>query len=177
MDPSVKPGVDFYRYANGKWIEKNPIPPSESRWGAFSELAERNSQILYEILESAAQQTNAAKGSPTQMVGDFYSTAMDSTKADAEGAKPLAAEMARIAAIKTANDLQDEFAHLQTQGVRVPFAVFAAQDAKASTEVILQTVQAGLGLPDRDYYTKTDDASQKLRDQYVAHVSKMLKLI
>src|SRR5262245_58065067 len=176
MDPSVKPGVDFYRYANGKWLEKNPIPPSESRWGAFSELIERNSQVLYEILESAAKQTGAPKGSALQMVGDFYATAIDSAKADAEGATPLADEMSKIAAIKTATDLQDAFAHLQTVGVRVPFAVFAAQDAKASTEVILQTSQSGLGLPDRDYYTKTDDASQKLRDQYVAHVSKMFKL-
>ena len=177
MDTSVKPGTDFYRYANGKWLDKNPIPASESRWGAFSELAERNSHILYDILEDAAKQTNAPKGSALQMVGDFYATAIDSARADAEGAKPLDEGMARIAAIKSVNDLQDEIARLQTEGVRVPFGLFAAQDAKQSTEVILQIFQAGLGLPDRDYYTKQDDASKKLRDQYVAHVSKMFALL
>ena len=177
MDTSVKPGTDFYRYANGKWLDKNPIPASESRWGAFSELAERNSHILYDILEDAAKQTNAPKGSALQMVGDFYATAIDSARADAEGAKPLDEGMARIAAIKSVNDLQDEIARLQTEGLRVPFGLFAAQDAKQSTEVILQIFQAGLGLPDRDYYTKQDDASKKLRDQYVAHVSKMFALL
>jgi len=177
MDPSVKPGVDFYRYANGKWLEKNPIPAAESRWGAFSELAERNTLILYEILESAAKQTHAPKGSALQMVGDFYATAMDSNRAESEGAKPLDDEMRRVAAVKSPDDLQDEIARLQTQGIRAPFALFAAQDAKHSTEVIVQMVQAGLGLPDRDYYTKQDDASKKLRDQYVAHVTRMFALL
>jgi putative endopeptidase len=177
MDPSVKPGDDFYRYANGKWLEKNPIPSSESRWGAFSEVAERNSQILYDILEGAARKTDAPKGSSLQMVGDFYATAMDSGRADQLGAKPMDEEMAKIAAIKTTQDLLDELAHLQTMGARVPFAVFAQQDAKNSTDVILQVSQSGLGMPDRDYYTKTDEASQSLRDKYLAHVGKMFALL
>ena len=177
MDRSVKPGVDFYRYANGKWLEKNPVPASESRWGAFSELAERNSQILTEILESAAKQTGAPKGSPLQMVGDFYAVAMDSARADAEGVKPLQPALQRIAAIQSKEDLQDALARFQSEGVRVPFFAFAAQDAKASTEVILQFSQGGIGLPDRDYYTKTDETSKKVRDQYVAHVTRMFALL
>ncbi|HET9327829.1 MAG TPA: M13 family metallopeptidase [Candidatus Eisenbacteria bacterium] len=177
MDPSVKPGVDFYRYANGKWLEKNPVPASESRWGAFSELAERNSQILYDILEESAKKTDAAKGTPAQMVGDFYATAIDSAKADALGAKPLDELMGRIAAVKTTDDVLKEIAHLQTLGARMPFAVFASPDAKQSTQVILQVVQAGLGMPDRDYYTRTDEASVKLRDQYQAHMGRMFGLL
>jgi putative endopeptidase len=177
MDPSVKPGEDFYRYANGKWLEKNPVPASESRWGAFSELAERNSQILYDICEESAKKTDAAKGSPQQMVGDFYASFMDSTKADQLGAKPLEPLMTEIAALKTSDDVLKEMAHLQTIGARVPFGVFAAQDAKQSTAVILQVFQAGLGMPDRDYYTKTDEASVKLRDQYQAHVGRMFALL
>jgi len=177
MDPSVKPGTDFYKYANGKWLEKNPIPPSESRWGAFSELAERNSAILYDICEESAKKTDAPKGSAKQMVGDFYATAMDSAKADALGAKPLDEMMSQIAAVKTTDDVLKEFAHLQTLGARMPFAVFAAQDAKNSTAVILQVSQAGLGMPDRDYYTKTDEASVKLRDQYQAHIGRMFALL
>jgi putative endopeptidase len=177
MDPSVKPGDDFYRYANGKWLEKNPIPPSESRWGSFSEVAERNSQILVDILDSAAKKTDAPKGSALQMVGDFYATAMDSERVDRLGAKPLDEDLARIAAMKTTDDLLAELARLQTRDIHAPFAVFAAQDAKQSTEVILQVVQGGLGMPDRDYYTKTDDASKALREKYQAHVTKMLELL
>ena len=177
MDPAVRPGDDFFTYANGGWIKRNPVPPDESRWGSFSEVAERNYEILHAILEDAAKKTSTPKGSPVQMVGDFYASAMDSARAEAEGAGPLDDEMRRIAAIGDVAALQDEIARLQTMGLRLPFVLFAAQDAKQSTEVILQIYQGGLGLPDRDYYLKQDEASQKLRDQYAAHVTKMLTLL
>ena len=177
MDPAVRPGDDFFTYANGGWIKRNPVPPDESRWGSFSEVAERNYEILHAILEDAAKKTSTPKGSPVQMVGDFYASAMDSARAEAEGAGPLDDEMRRIAAIGDVAALQDEIARLQTMGLRLPFVLFAAQDAKQSTEVILQIYQGGLGLPDRDYYLKQDEASQKLRDQYAAHVTKLLTLL
>ena len=177
MDTSVRPGDDFYRYANGKWMERNPIPASESRWGSFSEVQERNYKVLFEILEAAAKRTDAPKGSPLQMVGDFYASAMDSARAEADGAHPLDAEMARIEALQSPADLLDEIARGQQFGARVPFALFAGQDAKASTSVVMQIVQAGLGLPDRDYYTKQDDASKKIRDQYVVYVTKIFTLL
>ena len=177
MDTSVRPGDDFYRYANGKWLDSHPIPASESRWGAFAELQERNQMVLLGILEEAAKDANAPKGSAQQMAGDFYASAMDSARAEVDGAKPLEDELKRIAAITSVDDLQSEIARLQSRGVRVPFGIFAAQDAKASTEVIVQIGAGGLGLPDRDYYTKTDEASKKIRDQYVAHVTRMLALL
>ena len=176
MDTSVKPGDDFYHYANGGWLKNTPIPASESRWGAFSEVLDRNQQVLHGILEEAAKKTDAPKGSAWQMVGDFYASAMDSAKAEADGTKPLDDEFKRIAAIQTVADLQDEIARAQGMGARVPFALFAGQDAKHSTDVVVNISQAGLSLPDRDYYTKQDDAAKKLRDQYVAHVTKMLTL-
>ncbi|MBI3538801.1 MAG: M13 family metallopeptidase, partial [Candidatus Eisenbacteria bacterium] len=177
MDTSVKPGDDFYRYANGKWLESNPIPATESRWGSFSEVLERNYAVLHEILDATSKQTGAKKGSAEQLAGDLYASAMDSARAEADGVKPLADEFERIAAIKTAADLPAAISRSQTMGERVPFVLFAQQDAKASTEVRLQLVQGGLGLPDRDYYTKTDDASKKLRDQYVAYVAKLFTLL
>src|SRR5262245_41875696 len=164
MDTAIRPGVDFYRYANGKWLDNNPIPASESRWGAFSEVQEGNFKILHAILEEAAAAKGAKPGSPQQMVGDFYASAMDSARAEKDAALPLEADMKRIAAIQSKADLQAELARLQVSGVRVPFPLVAGQDSKQSTSVVMQTFQGGLSLPDRDYYTKQDEASKKLRD-------------
>ena len=111
------------------------------------------------------------------MAGDFYASSMDSAGIEAAGTGPLAEELRRIADIASLEALQDEIARLQVAGLRVPFALSASQDAKHSTEVIVQIAQSGLGLPDRDYYTKSDDASKQLRDQYVAHVAKMFTLL
>ncbi len=177
MDTSVKPGDDFYQYANGKWIELNPIPADESRWGSFEECIERSRRALHELMENAARQSDAPKGSPTQMVGDFYASAMDEERVERDGAKPLDDEMKRIAAIASATDLQDAMAHFQTMGMHVPFALYADQDAKQSTEVIVEIGQSGLGLPDREYYTDKDESLTKMRGQYVAHVARMFELL
>jgi putative endopeptidase len=177
MDPKVAPGDDFFRYANGGWVARTPIPADESRWGGFEEVVERNRQILHEILGTAATTPDAPAGSPTRMVGDFYASAMDSAAIEKAGAGSLGDEFKRIAAVRDRAGLEDELARLQTFGVRAPFALAAVQDFKSSTEVIVNLNQSGLGLPDRDYYTKTDDASKKIRDQYVAHVGRMFGLL
>ena len=177
MDTSVKPGDDFYRYANGTWLAKNPIPADESRWGSFEEVTERGRRILREIVEEAAKQTTAPKESPAQLVGDFYTSLMDEARAESDGARPLDEEMKRIAAIASVNDLHDAIARLQTLHVNVPFSIYAEQDEKQSTEIIVNLGQGGLGLPDRDYYTQTDETSKKLRGQYTAHVAKMFELL
>src|SRR5258705_12576777 len=96
MDVSVKPGVDFYHYANGKWLLNNPIPADESRWGSFNELQQHNYDVLRGILEDAAKKSDAPKGSAVQLVGDFYASAMDSAGAEAQGAKPLDEEFGRM---------------------------------------------------------------------------------
>ncbi|MBI1807931.1 MAG: M13 family metallopeptidase, partial [Ignavibacteria bacterium] len=177
FDTSVKPAEDFYQYANGGWMARNPIPGDQSRWGSFNEVQERNFKVLHEILEDAAKQTDAPKGSNMQKVGDFYASGMDSSRIEADGAKPLQEEFDRINAMNNTGDLQDEIAHLHTINARVPFVLFATQDAKKSTEVVAHLYQGGLGLPDRDYYTKEDDNSKKLRDQYLTHVAKMFELL
>src|SRR5450755_3179497 len=183
MDTSVKPQDDFYLYANGTWIKNNPIPPEFSRWAAFNELAEKNNDALHEIAEKAAapkdskkSKTEKTAASDVQQVGDFYASGMDEKAVDAARVKPLEDEFKRIDAMKDRKDVLKEIAHLHTMGM-FPFFVFVSgQDDKNSAMVIGQAYQGGLGMPDRDYYTKEDDASKKLRNQYVEHVTNMLTL-
>jgi putative endopeptidase len=178
MDTSVKPQDDFFSYSNGGWIKRTEIPPEYSRWGSFNELIEKNNDALHTIAEKVSK----TKADPTtepemQKVGDYYGSGMDEKTIEAMRAKPLEDEFKRIDAMKDRNDVLKEIAHVHTFGGNVFFGFGSGQDAKDSTREIAQAGQGGLGLPDRDYYTKTDDASKKLRDQYVDHVAKMLTLL
>jgi putative endopeptidase len=151
MDLSVKPCVDFYGFANGTWLKRNPIPPEFSRWGSFQMLAEKNTLVLRDILDEAAHKSGAAKGSNGQKIGDFYFTGMDTTTIEALGAKPIEEDLKRIAAIKDIDGIQQELAWLHLNGIGGVFGLFANQDQKNSTQMIAQLGQGGLGLPDRDY--------------------------
>src|SRR6185295_434903 len=119
----------------------------------------------------------AVKGSSEQKVGDFYASCMNEEKIEADGMAPLAAELARIDKIKDQRSLQEEIAHLHAAGINALFLVGSAQDAKNSAEVIVQIWQGGLGLPEGEYYFKTDDKSKEIRDAYVKHVAKMFELL
>jgi putative endopeptidase len=176
LDKTCKACEDFYHFASGEWLAKNPIPAAYPSWGRFNELAERNRELLHQILEAAAANTKAAAGSNEQKIGDFYASCMDEKQINAAGAKPLDAEAAKISAINSTAELQAEIARLQGMGVGALFEFGSTQDEKDSSQVIGGADQGGLGLPDRDYYTKTDDKSKELRQQYEDHVAKMLTL-
>jgi predicted metalloendopeptidase len=176
MDTSAVACQDFYRYAVGGWLKGNPVPAEYPSWGAFDELNERNRESLHQILERLAK-SEAAAGSEERKLGDFYGSCMDEAAIEAQGAKPLADELARIAAIKTLPQLTAEIAHLQTYGVNAVFQYGSEPDRKDSANVIAAAAQGGLGLPERDYYMRTDDESKGLRAKYVAHVAKMLVLL
>jgi predicted metalloendopeptidase len=177
MDSSVKPGDDFFSYANGAWIKRTEIPPEYSRWGAFNELIERNNDALHAIADKASKTQVDPKLAPeTQKVGDYYAAGMDEQSIEAMRAKPLQEEFDRIDVIKDRQDVLKEIAHLHSIGINAFFNFGAGQDAKDSSRDIAQAIQGGLGMPDRDYYTKQDPDMKQKREKYIAHVTKMLTL-
>lgn len=177
FDKSVSPNENFYLFVNGNWAKNNPIPASESSWGSFREIASANQTKLKVILDEAAANKTAVQGSNTQKIGDFYSMAMDSVKLNKEGAKPLASEFALINKVATTKDLLTVIAHLNEIGVYPIFNPGIDQDLKKSTEYITYLSQGGIGLPDRDYYTNTDERTLKIQTAYKKHIANIFKLL
>jgi endothelin-converting enzyme/putative endopeptidase len=175
MDMTANPCIDFYQYACGTWMANNPVPADQSRWGTFDQLADRNRAVLRGILEKAAV-NDPKRSAVEQKIGDYYASCMDEPAIDKLGNKPLEPELKRIDAIKSKDQLLDQLVRLQLLGVGVLFRFSSTPDAKNSTQMIADADQGGLGLPDRDYYLKDDPKSVKLRQQYLAHVQKMLEL-
>ncbi|MFN2454334.1 MAG: M13 family metallopeptidase [Pyrinomonadaceae bacterium] len=177
LDKTCKPCEDFFQYANGGWLARNEIPAAFSSWGTTSSLAEKNRTTLRQILEDAAKNTNAPAGSNEQKIGAFYASCMDEAKIEAEGAKPLQPELARIDKINDQRALQAEIARFHTLGVPALFGFGSAQDFKKSTQVIGGARQGGLSLPNRDYYVNDNEKSKQLREGYVKHVARMFELL
>jgi putative endopeptidase len=177
-DMAVTPADDFFNYANGSWIKHTEIPAEHARWGAFNEVIERNNDALHSVAEKAMNmQIDPRLAADTEKVGDFYASGMDEATIEAMRAQPLEDEFKKIAELKDRPALLKEIAHLHTIGAGVFFNFGGGADEKDTAHDIAIASQGGLGLPDRDYYTKTDDASKKLRQQYVEHISKMLTLL
>jgi putative endopeptidase len=175
MDMTANPCVDFYQYACGTWMANNPIPADQSRWGTFDQLADRNREVLHQILEKASV-NDPKRTAVEQKIGDFYASCTDEATIDQLGIKPLEPELIRIDAIKSKDQIVDELIRLHPFGAAVLFNFSSGPDAKNSMQMIADADQGGLSLPDRDYYLKEDPKSVKLRDEYVAHVQKMLEL-
>jgi len=176
LDRSVDPCVNFYKFSCGGWQTKNPLPSDQARYGTFDALQDRNRIVLQNLLETAS--SNKPGRSPIeQKEGDFYAACMDEKAIDARGTAPLKPDLDRIAVLKNKKDLAEVLAHLFRNGSNPFFNFGSEQDAKDSTKVIAAIGQGGLGLPDRDYYFKTDAKSAEERKQYVAHVQKMFELL
>jgi putative endopeptidase len=176
MDRTVKPCDNFYTYANGGWIAANPVPADKSRWGGFEQLADRNRDVLKSILDEVSAKTTWPKGSIEQKVGDFYASGMDAAAIERAGLTPVKPWLAKAESMTSAADLAFMLGTLRANGLPGAFGFAVSQDPKESTRYIGTLSQGGLGLPDRDYYTKDDPKSKDLREKYVAHVAKMFEL-
>jgi endothelin-converting enzyme/putative endopeptidase len=176
LDRSVKPCDDFYRFACGGWLARTQIPADRPTWSrGFSEIHERNQAVLRQILQDAAAGKGAADPT-TKKLGDFYAACMAEDRIEATAKTELAALLGPIAKVGTLNDLAKEVAR-QHLGLGDPLFHFSSQqDFKDASRVIGSLDQGGLGLPDRDYYLKTDPKSEALRKEYLAHITRMLTL-
>lgn len=176
LDPTCKPCDDFARFAGGGWQKSHPIPPEYPEWGSFEIVTDDNRKKMKAILEAAAQSSQPVPGSNEQKIGDFYASCLDISAIDSQGAKPLQPSLDEIASLKAKEDLPPVLARLHAMGVGAFFAFGSTSDFKDSSKIIAEADQSGLGLPDRDYYTRTDNDSKALRDKYVAHVARMFVL-
>jgi len=177
MDKTVDPCVDLYTYSCGGWMKANPLPADRSSYSVYAKLDEDNIAYLRGVLDQAASAKKRDK--VTTEIGDFYAACMDEAGADKRGAKPLASELKAISRVKTPEDLATVAArlNLETGDPQLLFSAGSAQDPDDSESVIPEVDQGGIGLPDRDYYTKEDPKSAQIRAEYVTHAANVFVLL
>jgi endothelin-converting enzyme/putative endopeptidase len=175
MDKTVDPCVDFYKFSCGGWMKNNPIPSDQARWSVYGKLAIENQQFLWGILEDDAVAKNRTP--VQQKVGDYFAACMDTTKIDALGIKPIQPALARVDALKTRGELEAAIAKLHHDYAgSFFFGARVDQDPGDASVEIINVGASGLGLPDRDYYTKTDAKSVKIRERYIAYAAQLLAM-
>jgi len=176
MDRTVKPCDNFYDYANGSWRASNPIPAYMDRWSRRWQAGELNKDQLRKILDEVSAAPPQTKGSPARLIGDFYAACVNVKAVDAAGAAPLKPYLDRIDAIKSLADLERELQELESMGVAAPFGFQSTQNAHSPNDVIADVGASGLGLPDRDYYVKTEKRFEDARAGYLSYVAKIFTL-
>ncbi len=176
LDRKADPCTDFAQYANGTWHAQNPIPSYMDRWSRRWQAGEEAKEQLKDILEEVSKKTDWRKGSVEQLIGDFYGSCMDEKRINQIGLGPAEPMLKQIDAMKTPADLQRMIRQLNEVGAFIPFALFAQPDNHNPSETIANIFASGLGLPDRDYYLKTEPRFVEAREKYLVHVTNMFKL-
>jgi putative endopeptidase len=176
MDRNADACDDFFEFANGTWVKNTEIPPSETRWGTFNILIDQNTNYLHEILENAAK-AKSAKGSDTQLIGDYYSSCMNEAAIEKAGLKPIEPYLKQIDKIASIDDVKRTIPELHNVGLPAVFGFGIGPDLKESNAVLASLGQGGLSLPNSDYYTNTDPKSVEIRGRFVQHMTNMFKLL
>jgi len=176
IDPTATPATDFWQWANGGWLNANPVPPEYGSWGAFHELHTRNEEIVHALLIEASE-ADAEVGTTTQKVGDFYASGMDTDAIEAAGLTPIQPWLDLIEGVSSIEDLRTAFTELNMVGAGVGWSSYVEPDRAEATRNLLYIGQGGLGLPDRDYYFRDDEASLELAAAYRTHVTTMFGLL
>jgi putative endopeptidase len=174
INDSIKPGDDFFYYANGKWFNEHPIPASENGWGIFSLVEDENKTRVRKLSEEASA-SNGKKGSNAQLIGDFFSSGMDSVGIEKLGITAIKPELDMVAAIKTPADVLATIVAFHKQGIGCAYSFYVGQDMKNSNKNMLYLNQGGISLPDRDYYFNTDEQTTKIRNAFPIFIAKMLR--
>ncbi|MBC3927709.1 M13 family metallopeptidase [Undibacterium sp. CY21W] len=177
FEPTTRGQDNFFRHAQGGWLRANEIPADKSDWGSFMEARENVQRQLHALISDVAKDDKNPAGTEKQKIADLFNSFMNEEKLETLGAAALKSELDTIAAVKNKEGLAVLFAQLQKIGVTIPFRVRVEQDSKQSSQYIVDIAQSGLGLPNRDYYLKTDDKKMSdIRAAYLTHVEKILTL-
>lgn len=177
MDTTVSPAEDFYKFANGGWLKRVEIPADQGRWSSFNELRENNNEILLEVLKKAESSGDYREGSDEMKAALYYQVGMDSLLAEEVGVIPLQPILKKIDAIQNKKDLRKVIAELRLKGISPFFGAYVTTDRKKSDQMAMHVSQGGLGMPNRDYYIKTDQKSEEIKEKYVDFIADMLGYI
>jgi len=176
FDNSVRPQDDFFDYVNGTWVAETPLPPDRARWGTFDKLREKSQEDVRALVEEVSQAADVEPGSATQKIRDFYNAYMDSERPNQLGVEAIRGELDRIAKVQSHDDLLRLFATLGVYGVNSPIGTFIFSDLKDPNTNIVYLGEAGITLPDRDYYLLDDEQFVKGRELYRAYVARLFEL-
>ena len=177
VDPTVRPGDDFFLFANGQWFKENPIPASEQSNGLWQLIQDTINAQVRNVCESSSALVNAEKGSNKQKIGDFFFTGMDSVALNKNGIRDLKNDLERIDVLTDANGIMREAAYIRTISGSPLFSFFVGQDDKISSKNAVFIYQGGLSLPDRRYYFDADEHAIEIRKKFVDHLHNMFVIV